>query len=117
MAVATFDTLKFADTLKAAGVPAAQAEGQARAFAEVIQLNFKELATKDDLAAVRVDLERLAERFKRDLVEESLKLSARIDKHETKTDWQFTLLRWMLGLSIALSTGVAYRLFFGKPFS
>lgn len=43
MAVATFDTLKFANTLKAAGVPDKQAEAQAVAFAEVIQANFKEL--------------------------------------------------------------------------
>jgi predicted AAA+ superfamily ATPase len=49
MAVATFDTLKFANTLKAAGVPPAQAEAQAQAFAEIIHVNFKELVTKDDL--------------------------------------------------------------------
>ena len=50
MAVATFDTLKFANTLKASGVPEKQAEAQAVAFAEVIHLNFKELVTKDDLS-------------------------------------------------------------------
>ena len=49
MAVATFDTLKFANTLKAAGVPEKQAEAQAVAFAEVVQANFKELASRDDL--------------------------------------------------------------------
>lgn len=35
MAIATFDTLKFANTLKAAGVPDKQVEAQAVAFAEV----------------------------------------------------------------------------------
>jgi len=49
MAVVTFDTLKFANTLKAAGVPEKQAEAQASAFAEVMHVNFKELVTKDDL--------------------------------------------------------------------
>ena len=49
MGVATFDTLKFANTLKAAGVPDRQAEAQAVAFAEVIQINLKDLVTKDDL--------------------------------------------------------------------
>jgi septal ring factor EnvC (AmiA/AmiB activator) len=49
MPVATFDTLKFANTLKAAGVPSQQAEAQAVAFAEVIQVNMKDLVTKDDL--------------------------------------------------------------------
>ena len=42
MAVATFDTLKFANTLKAAGVPPQQAEAEAQAFSEVLQLNLKE---------------------------------------------------------------------------
>lgn len=49
MPVATFDTLKFANTLKAAGVPAPHAEAEAAAIGEVLQINFKELATKDDL--------------------------------------------------------------------
>ncbi|VTT97645.1 Phage-related protein OS=Burkholderia rhizoxinica (strain DSM 19002 / CIP 109453 / HKI 454) GN=RBRH_04009 PE=4 SV=1: DUF1640 [Gemmataceae bacterium] len=56
MAVATFDTLKFANTLKAAGVPDKQAEAQAVAFAEVIQINFKDLVTKDDLATATKEL-------------------------------------------------------------
>jgi hypothetical protein len=53
MAIATFDTMKFANTLKAAGVPHGQAEAQAVAFAEVMQGNFKELATKNDLEVVK----------------------------------------------------------------
>lgn len=56
MAVATFDTPKFANTFKASGVPPQQAEAQAQAFAEVIQGNVKELATKDDLIATAKDL-------------------------------------------------------------
>ena len=56
MAVATFDTLKFANTLKTAGVPSQQAEAQAVAFAEVIQINFKDLATKEDLTQTKTEL-------------------------------------------------------------
>ena len=41
MATITFDTLKFANTLKEAGVPPAQAE--------VLEVNLKELVTKEDL--------------------------------------------------------------------
>ena len=58
MAIITFDTLKFANTLKAAGVPPQQAEAQASAFAEVIQVNLKEVATKDDLASTASELKR-----------------------------------------------------------
>ena len=53
MAVATFDTLKFANALKAAGVPDKQAEAEAAVLSEVMQANFKELATKEDLTAAQ----------------------------------------------------------------
>lgn len=49
MTAITFDTLKFANTLKAAGVPSAQAEAEAVALSEVLEVNLKELATKEDL--------------------------------------------------------------------
>ena len=49
MAAITFDTLKFANTLKEAGVPSAQAEAEATALSEVLEINLKDLATKEDL--------------------------------------------------------------------
>ena len=49
MSTITFDTLKFANTLKEAGVPSAQAEAEAAALSEVLEVNLKELVTKDDL--------------------------------------------------------------------
>ena len=44
MATITFDTLKFANTLKRAGVPPAQAEAEAEATAlsEVLEVNLKD---------------------------------------------------------------------------
>jgi hypothetical protein len=56
----TFDTLKYANTLKAAGVPSAQAEAEATALAEVLEINLKELATKEDL---KRDLKELEQRI------------------------------------------------------
>ena len=53
MIAVTFDTLKFANMLKASGVPDKQAEGRSEAFSEIIQVDFKHLATKDDLVLVR----------------------------------------------------------------
>ena len=44
-----FDPLKFANTLKDAGVPSAQAEAEAKALSEVLEVNLKELVTKEDL--------------------------------------------------------------------
>jgi hypothetical protein len=46
MATVTFDTLKFANKLKAAGVPPEQAEAEAAVLSEVLEVNLKELATK-----------------------------------------------------------------------
>ena len=57
MTTITFDTLKFANTLKAAGVPPAQAEAEAVAFSEVLEVNLKDLVTKDDMTREMRDLE------------------------------------------------------------
>jgi 2-phosphoglycerate kinase len=93
MAVATFDTLKFANTLKAAGVPDKQAEAQAMAFAEVIQLNLKDLVTKDDLSQAEQ------------------RLSAKIDTLEARLRGEMVLMKWMLGVVIIGVVGILIRLF------
>ncbi len=49
MSTLTFDTLKFANQLKAAGVPAVQAEAEAKALSEVFETNLSELATNKDM--------------------------------------------------------------------
>ena len=134
MTAATFDTLKFANTLKAAGVPPQQAEAQAVAFAEVIQLNFRELATKSDLEqlakATRSDLEQLAKALKSDLEQlakatksETEQLgrelrseirdeSAKLKLEITQIRGELTLIKWMLGVVITLTTVIAVRLLF-----
>src|SRR6266404_3790607 len=100
MAVATFDTLKFANTLKAAGVPDKQAEAQAVAFAEVIQVNFKDLVTKDDLSHA-------VELIKADVKDTERQL----DKKITELRGEFTLLKWMFGVMIAGIVTILVRLF------
>ncbi len=54
MATITFDTLKFANRLKDAGVPAAQAEAQAYAIADA--LVGSDLVTKSDLQVAIAEL-------------------------------------------------------------
>jgi hypothetical protein len=51
MTAITFDTLKYAKTLKDAGVGAEQAEAQAVALSEVLEVNLKDLVTKEHLDA------------------------------------------------------------------
>ena len=60
MSAITFDTLKFAEKLIAAGVPDAQAKAEASALSEVLEINLKELVTKEHLdyklAEIKADL-------------------------------------------------------------
>jgi hypothetical protein len=45
----SFNTLRFANRLKSAGVLPEHAEAEAEALAEAFEVNFKELATKEDV--------------------------------------------------------------------
>jgi len=56
MSTLTFDTLKFANRLKAAGVPANQAEAEADALSEVFEANLGELVTNKDIDAKLANL-------------------------------------------------------------
>lgn len=49
MSILTFDTLKFANRLKAAGVPDKQAEAEAEVLGEALEVNLKSLVTEDML--------------------------------------------------------------------
>ena len=105
MAVATFDTLKFANTLKAAGVPEKQAEAQAVAFAEVIQLNLKDLFTKDDLKQESASLSK-------DIQNSEQRVNSRIDTLIAEMRGERALLKWMLGVLVAGVVGILVRLVF-----
>lgn len=67
MATITFDTLKFANKLKSAGVLPEHAEAEAEALADIFEANLNEVATKEDIKFLKEDIkhleERLCERF------------------------------------------------------
>lgn len=77
MATITFDTLKFANRLKEAGVPPAHAEAEATALSEVFDMNLQDMATKEDLKHLEAALRR--------------------DMAEMKYD----LLKWVVGIALA----------------
>jgi hypothetical protein len=84
MATVTFDTLKFANRLKAAGVPEKQAEAEAEVLAEVLAVSLKELTTKGDLKLLEASLcQQMAE--------------MRQQMAEMKTD----LIKWVVGIALA----------------
>jgi phage host-nuclease inhibitor protein Gam len=134
MAIATFDTLKFANTLKAAGVPDKQAEAEANAFAEIIQVQVKDLATKADLDRQSEDLKREIADVKKELkqeiadVKKELKQEIEVLRNEiigvktelksdlavfrSDTKGEFLLLKWMFGAMMTGVTAIVIRLFF-----
>ena len=94
MTTVTFDTLKFANRLKEAGVPDKQAEAEARALSEVLEVNFDQWATKRDL----YDLE--------------ARLKARLDTMEARMTGEQTLLKWMMGLLLGGVAALILKAFF-----
>jgi len=94
MTTITFDTHKFIRTLKEAGVPESQAEAFSDAFKDA--QGEAEIATQYDIKDVRRDITDL----------------------RTEINGELKLLRWMVGMSIALSTGtiaLLAKLFFILP--
>jgi pyruvate-formate lyase-activating enzyme len=63
MATITFDTLKFANKLKSAGVLPEHAEAEAEALADIFEVNLKEVATKEDFKLLKEDIKHLEERI------------------------------------------------------
>jgi hypothetical protein len=63
MTTITFDTLKYSKRLKEAGVPDKQAEAEAEALAEILEVNLKDLATKGDILVLKGDLKVLEDRL------------------------------------------------------
>ena len=127
MSMATFDTLKFANALKAAGVSDRHAEAEAVVLAEVFSINFREVATKEDLkravADVETKLREVEQRLnaKSDLLRSEVyakidllrtEVFAKIDTNHTKLTGDMYLLRWMFGLLISLVLAIFVRLFF-----
>ena len=107
--MAIFDTLKFSQRLKEAGAPSAQAEATAEVLSEIFADNLQELATKEGLRAVKVELRHEIHAVKDELRHEISDLRKDIDlKFEQTTstlrgnisDSKFELIKWFVGISI-----------------
>ena len=81
MTTLTFDTLAYVKKLREAGVVEQQAEAQAAALVSVLKETSGELVTQQD-----------------------------IDRLRDQMDAKLTLLQWMLGFNLALSTAVLWAL-------
>jgi hypothetical protein len=87
MTTITFDTLKFVERLRAAGVPEGQAKAEAEALAEALSESAANtLATKQDINRIEVKL--------------------------AEHDGEFKLLKWMTGLLLAGVMSLILKAFF-----
>lgn len=88
--VIAFDTLKFAVTLRDAGVPPQQAEAQARAFAEIFQVNLDQLVSKQEFDEFRQfvarEFENVRKESKADF--ESLRKESKADFEVSRREWK-----------------------------
>ena len=88
MATATFDTLKFANALKAVGVPDKQAEAEAQVLSEVFSINFREVTTKEDLkravADIEVKIREVEQRLLVKIDQFRVELNSKIDQFKTE---------------------------------
>jgi len=109
MAAITFDTLKYANKLKAAGAEPKLAEVEAEAMAEAFaeqqsQIEKywleKQTATKSDIAEIRLEIERLRSETQKSIAETQRTVV------EAKND----MLKWCAGMLLA-QTGLIVTLF------
>lgn len=98
MSAITFDTLKFVEKLKAAGISDAQAKAESEALQSVLAETLdSQLATKNDL----IKLERRLDG-----------IDAKIDRLDTRIAGELTLLKWMMGLVLGGILALVLRAFF-----
>lgn len=108
-----FDTLDYAKRLQIAGVPALQAEAQAKALGEALG---KAVPSQGDLSAMEdrfhLKLDRLEAKI--DAVEGRLEAKVDAVSFELKLDLggRIETLKWMFGVLVALNVGILMRLLF-----
>ncbi|WP_375732095.1 DUF1640 domain-containing protein [Xylella fastidiosa subsp. multiplex] len=127
MTSVAFDTLKFANRLKTAGVPAAHAEAEAEALAEVLEINLQGLAeseSKNGKALARLEANmkegfaQVDQRFAQ-VDQRFAQMEKNIDQRFAQVDTRFAeikgemlLLKWMLGVLVAGVAALIIKAFF-----
>ncbi|NRP56052.1 hypothetical protein XFRB_12080 [Xylella fastidiosa] len=134
MTSVAFDTLKFANRLKTAGVPAAHAEAEAEALAEVLEINLQGLAESESkngkaLARLEADMKegfaQVDQRFAQvdqrfaQVDQRFVQMEKNMDQRFAQVDTRFAeikgemlLLKWMLGVLVAGVAALIIKAFF-----
>jgi hypothetical protein len=95
----SFNTLRFANRLKAAGILPEHAEAEAEALAEAFQVNFKDLATKEDV-------KREVRELRKDMDAKFSSVDAKFIQLEQRVDTKIErakldLIKWIVGSMLA----------------
>ncbi|KAG0176524.1 hypothetical protein DFQ28_004743, partial [Apophysomyces sp. BC1034] len=114
MTAMTFDTLKFANRLKTAGVPSAQAEAEAELFLEAMDARIREAlvdverqqqtletALKHAHAESESRSDNALVRLEGKVDKGFAELRGELDKRFAEAKGEMLLLKWMLGVVIA----------------
>ncbi|WP_424947748.1 coiled-coil domain-containing protein [Candidatus Spongiihabitans sp.] len=126
-----FDTLAYASKLKEAGFTERQAKAQVEALVAVVNEN---LATKEDIelirremkeldgslqremkelsTSLRREMKELSTSLRREMKELSTSLQREMKEMELKFEGQFSLIKWMLGVTIATTLSIFLKTFF-----
>ena len=110
MAAVTFDTLKFVEKLRAAGV----SEAQAKVQAEVLVFALDEVM--DQQLATKVDIARLERELKADIARLEHELKADIGKLEREQivpmQRDLYVIKWMMGLMLGGIVAIILKAYF-----
>ena len=102
----SFNTLRFAKRLKAAGILPEHAEAEAEALAEALEVNLKDLATKGDLKHLEERLDTKLGGMRKDMDVEFSNMDAKLIQLEQRIDTKIErskidLIRWIVGSMLA----------------
>lgn len=117
MANVTFDTLKFVEKLRAAGVPEAQAKAEAEALVSVLAEAIEQkLATKDDIREVKADIAALEKTLKGDMagLEKALRgdMAALERGQIVPMQRDLYVIKWMMGLVLGGIVAIILKMYF-----
>lgn len=103
-AMLAFDTLKYAESLQAAGVPEIQAKAHARAAADAYDVQLQRLATKEDLRALgaelRGEMAELRSEMRGELKGLRTEMHSEFRSVRSEMDQLRNMMRWIAGPSL-----------------
>ena len=99
-AMPAFDTLKYAESLQAAGVPEIQAKAHARAASDAYDVQLQRLATKEDLRMLGVELRGEMAGLRSELTGLRTEMHGEFRGVRSEMDQLRNMMRWIAGPSL-----------------